>query len=56
MIFNRLLAKFIDLLVVAALAALPTWAGEAAGLTYALIADGLGGDAAADLGQALARG
>lgn len=43
MIFNRLLAKFIDLLVVATLAALPTWAGEAAGLTYALIADGLGG-------------
>lgn len=43
MIFNRLLAKFIDLLVVAAFAAVPTWVGKAAGLTYALIADGLGG-------------
>ena len=43
MTFNRLLAKFIDLLVVAAFAAVPTWVGKAAGLTYALIADGLGG-------------
>ncbi|HWP34969.1 MAG TPA: RDD family protein, partial [Thermodesulfobacteriota bacterium] len=42
MTFNRLLAKFIDLLLVAALAALPTWVGDAAALTYALIADGLG--------------
>lgn len=41
MIFNRLLAKFLDLLVVAALAAFPTWVGTAAGLTYALVADGL---------------
>jgi uncharacterized RDD family membrane protein YckC len=40
--FNRLLAKFLDLLVVAALASLPTWVGDAAGLTYALVADGLG--------------
>jgi uncharacterized RDD family membrane protein YckC len=40
--FNRLLAKFLDLLVVAAFASLPTWVGDAAGLTYALVADGLG--------------
>jgi uncharacterized RDD family membrane protein YckC len=40
-IFNRLLAKFLDLLVVAALAAFPTWVGTAAGLAYALMADGL---------------
>jgi uncharacterized RDD family membrane protein YckC len=41
MTFNRLLAKFLDLLVVAALATFPGWVGDAAGLTYALIADGL---------------
>ncbi len=42
MTFNRLLAKFIDLLLVAALSVFPTWVGDVAGLTYALIADGLG--------------
>jgi uncharacterized RDD family membrane protein YckC len=39
--FNRLLAKFLDLLVVAALATFPGWVGDAAGLTYILVADGL---------------
>ncbi len=41
MTFNRLLAKFLDLLVVALLATFPGWVGDAAGLTYALVADGL---------------
>ncbi|HEX7126675.1 MAG TPA: RDD family protein [Thermodesulfobacteriota bacterium] len=41
MTFNRLLAKVLDLLVVAALATFPGWVGDAAGLTYALVADGL---------------
>lgn len=41
MTFNRLLAKVLDLLVVAALATFPGWVGDAAGLTYVLVADGL---------------
>ena len=40
-LLNRSIAKFVDLLIVAALAELPSMVGFYAGLTYLLIADGL---------------
>lgn len=40
---ERLIAKFIDLLVVGLLFSLPTFVGVLAGATYILIADGIGG-------------
>lgn len=40
---DRFLAKFIDLLVMGALFAFPSWVGPVAGATYILISDGLMG-------------
>ncbi len=42
-LYLRLLSKFIDLLIAGAFFAFPTIVGPLAGLTYALIADGLKG-------------
>ena len=42
-IFDRILAKIIDFLIVGALFSIPTFVGPLAGLLYILIADGLQG-------------
>jgi uncharacterized RDD family membrane protein YckC len=42
-VFHRFIAKFIDLLIVAAIYELPLRVGFLAGLTYLLLADGFGG-------------